>query len=306
MGLFLAHRIATARHGGSLEMLDAEPHGTRAVLVLRDARGNGHESTFRRSHEMKRADLTHRGRVLAATCLFTAACVPALAGDTPQATGDEVKVKTVVVCKDSAVVKGDGVTGVVMLERRAVGGAEPTTELRVLGADGGDATVVDVSGLEVGESRTVTTAAGKTIEITRTEAGLSIDADGKQVEVALPEAGADVIAGAGLGDVHVMKFVHATDGDAAVAGDVEKTVIVRTIDAHGALPGMPALWAERVDFENLKSLEGLEPEVREKVVAALKEILASPQLLTFEAHVGDAGTTSPHVRVLRRGTATPQ
>jgi signal transduction histidine kinase len=34
MGLFLAHRIATSRYGGSLHLEDAEPTGTRAILEL--------------------------------------------------------------------------------------------------------------------------------------------------------------------------------------------------------------------------------------------------------------------------------
>lgn len=36
MGLFLAHRLATERYGGSLELLDREGGGTRAVLTLGD------------------------------------------------------------------------------------------------------------------------------------------------------------------------------------------------------------------------------------------------------------------------------
>ncbi|HEX7580647.1 MAG TPA: HAMP domain-containing sensor histidine kinase [Thermoanaerobaculia bacterium] len=39
MGLFLAHRIATGRYAGSLELAGASPCGTRAVLVLRDRTG---------------------------------------------------------------------------------------------------------------------------------------------------------------------------------------------------------------------------------------------------------------------------
>ena len=34
MGLFLAHRIATSRYGGSLELLDRKTGGTRAVLEI--------------------------------------------------------------------------------------------------------------------------------------------------------------------------------------------------------------------------------------------------------------------------------
>ena len=34
MGLFLAHRIATTRYGGSLELLDRDQQGTRAVLEI--------------------------------------------------------------------------------------------------------------------------------------------------------------------------------------------------------------------------------------------------------------------------------
>jgi signal transduction histidine kinase len=36
MGLFLAHRIASTRYGGSLELVDLEPRGTRAILELMD------------------------------------------------------------------------------------------------------------------------------------------------------------------------------------------------------------------------------------------------------------------------------
>jgi signal transduction histidine kinase len=43
MGLFLAYRIATTRYDGSLELVDLEPRGTRAVLELSDrkTRQNG-------------------------------------------------------------------------------------------------------------------------------------------------------------------------------------------------------------------------------------------------------------------------
>jgi signal transduction histidine kinase len=36
MGLFLAHRIASTRYDGSLELVDLEPRGTRAILELSD------------------------------------------------------------------------------------------------------------------------------------------------------------------------------------------------------------------------------------------------------------------------------
>ncbi len=36
MGLFLAHRIATTRYDGSLELVDLEPRGIRAILELSD------------------------------------------------------------------------------------------------------------------------------------------------------------------------------------------------------------------------------------------------------------------------------
>jgi signal transduction histidine kinase len=39
MGLFLAHRIATSRYGGDLSLVDREPHGTRAVLILGPRQG---------------------------------------------------------------------------------------------------------------------------------------------------------------------------------------------------------------------------------------------------------------------------
>ncbi len=39
MGLFLAHRIATTRYGGSLDLLAAAPQGVRAVLELADRQG---------------------------------------------------------------------------------------------------------------------------------------------------------------------------------------------------------------------------------------------------------------------------
>ncbi len=39
MGLFLAHRIVTTRYGGSLELFDREPRGTRAVLAFGPRKG---------------------------------------------------------------------------------------------------------------------------------------------------------------------------------------------------------------------------------------------------------------------------
>ena len=39
MGLYLAHRIATSRYGGTLELTSREAGGTRAVLEVTDRGG---------------------------------------------------------------------------------------------------------------------------------------------------------------------------------------------------------------------------------------------------------------------------
>ena len=201
---------------------------------------------------------------------------------------ENVRVQNVIVREsgDTDAVPGQSI----FIKRREVTGEQPTTELTIIG-EGGNPEIFNAGDLAVDETRSFQSAAGKTVEVTRTASGMILVVDGKSIE--LPDV-SDLAGGSNVSvfssddapsrhhEVRVVKVLSSSDSDApgAAAGDH-----VMMLAGHGDLAAM--------DFSKLESLKNLSPEVREGVIAALKEIMATPHLMTVDVH-GPAPT--PHSR----------
>lgn len=171
----------------------------------------------------------------------------------------------------------------IMVTSRSVDGAEPALQVQVLGADGGAPEMIDVASLEDGETRTFTTASGKDVIVSRNEGGVVLSVDGKEIN--LPSL-MNVAVMSGEPGANMATWV-SEDGAEHVINTNENVMVF----AGGPAPMMGGVGLPG-DFSNLQSLEGLEPEVREKVVAALHEILSG----------GKAGFAFHHMAVAAPGT----
>jgi hypothetical protein len=189
----------------------------------------------------------------------------------------------------------------IMVKTRKIDGQAATTELILVG-EGGANEVFQVPELAVGESRTFTTESGKTIDVKRMDRGYSLAIDGKTI--VLP--GEDVLmggpgdAGSGRREVRVMRVEHSGEG----GGEEE---IILGDAAHAVFIEGPGHGLANVDFDPLESLKGLEPDVREKVLAALHEILSSPKFLTVEVtdDTDEPGTVRREVIVRKVAPGAP-
>ncbi len=116
-------------------------------------------------------------------------------------------------------------------------------------AEGGQAEVITIDNLEVGQSRELTTESGKSVLVSRDEQGLVVDVGGELIEVDLPTMHDDLrIAAMDLGD---------GDHEVVVLEDIEeliddngKRIIVKskTINATG----------DEVDIDIQQLLDDLE------------------------------------------------
>lgn len=163
----------------------------------------------------------------------------------------------------------------IMVTSRAVDGGDPTMQVQVMGLSGDDAETIDVNSLAEGETKTFTTKDGREVVVSRAADGVTLSVDGKEIK--LPSlANVAVMSAEGMPG-HAMWVTN--EGDQTTASSEEKQVFVFAGAPTMAVAGAPLAFSG--NFDNLKSLEGLDPAVREKVVAALHEILSSPQGLSF-------------------------
>ena len=196
-----------------------------------------------------------------ASAAALAAASLAVAGEPQTTTRTETKTRVVVMNADHASLPADGHQ--IMVTSRAIDGADPTMQVKVLG-EGLEGETIDVGSLEPGETRTFTTKDGKDVVVTRGETGVTLSVDGKEIE--LPSLTNLSVMHAGPGAAVASAW---TAGDGQVVTDDQNVVVVGAphvmIGGPGALAG---------NFDQLDSLKDLDPEVREKVVAALHEILS--------------------------------
>ena len=141
-----------------------------------------------------------------------------------------------------------------LIAAAAVAGEEHETRIEIaVDGDGDEPRVfewhsndpdADLSGLDVGESKTLTGDDGKEVVVTRTEKGLEFNVDGETINV--------------LGDADGMLHeVHKMDGDNAVF--VKKSKDVKIIETH-ADDGVTIIASDEID-----------DETRARIEAALKD-----------------------------------
>jgi len=112
----------------------------------------------------------------------------------------------------------------VMVEILKAGDSNAKVDINV----DGNAEVFSLPELEVGETKDIITESGKTITITKTESGLSINVDGNDIE--LPSVGGDMAA-------HVMRMggpLHTANQGVQVIGDLTEEQVAIIKDAFAA------------------------------------------------------------------------
>lgn len=185
----------------------------------------------------------------------------------------------------------------IVVTSRAVDGQEPSLQVKMLGLEGADGEAIDIGSLEPGETRTFTSASGKDVVVTRGDEGVTLSVDGKQIQ--LPS-----ILGVSVSDPGArMAIVQAEGGSGTwtAAGETEDVIVLGGAP-HAFLPSPMALAG---NFEQLESVKDLDPEVREKVVAALKEIFAAHHgahafAFTTQAPAPGDAAAAPGQRVMVR------
>lgn len=184
----------------------------------------------------------------------------------------------------------------IVVTSRAIDGETPQLQVKMLGADSLDGETLDIAALEEGETRTFTTREGKEVVVSRGEEGITLSVDGK--EIRLPSlTSVNVLASGGHAIAGGPTWVHAGD----MAGHSEDVIVLG--GTPHVFPAAPLAMAS--NFENLKSLEGLEPEVREKVVAALHEIFSKQHgafafTTTLPAPADGSSARAPSQRMIVR------
>jgi len=217
--------------------------------------------------------------LLGASALVAASSV-AMAGDVPAESSrhEVVKVHEIVVRKDAAP-SGQATPRTIVLESRATNGEKLATEVRVISGSPDDVLTFQLDDLGEGQTRTFQTPAGKDIEVKRDGDRLLVTVDGETTEAPAPPMGSGVFGIVAAGD-RQMLWTEGADGAEPEAKHRAMKVFVHR-DAGDAHPMVLALH-RKVNFNELEALAGLDPEVRAKVVAALEEILASPEVLSLE------------------------
>lgn len=144
--------------------------------------------------------------------------------------------------------------------------------IKLVLTEGTEPVEIDISDLEVGESRQVIDQGGQEVAVTHLEDGLEVTVDGEVIE--LPMVAHHGAHGADSGGHRKVIVQRSEDGDAADV-DVDIEVLTDAHEVHG-LAGHPRIIVRR--HENAAKrlidsgvLEQLEPEVREQILEALRQ-----------------------------------
>jgi len=207
---------------------------------------------------------------LSLAALATLAALPLLAGEPTTTTSttrstEHVAMRRIVVSDDSDAAVPEHSVAVFS---RAVDGGAPTMSVQLLGKDGAAPESFDVAELAIGETKRFTSDSGREVEIGRTDDGITLAIDGKTID--LPG-----LSGAGDSTMAWTTTANTTGEDMNVVVAGAPQVFVATM-------------RDSIDFEKLESVKKLRPGIRDEVVAALKEILASPEVLTMHGLPGGA------------------
>ncbi|MBK9965294.1 MAG: hypothetical protein IPP07_10510 [Holophagales bacterium] len=175
-----------------------------------------------------------------------------------------------------------------------------------------EATVLKLEPMKAGETKTVTSEAGKPVTVTRTEEGYTIKTGDREIKVktSIDGEGPHVLVPGGK-EVHVVKGHHCGEGEAAnmlFVGDDEKKVIVKK-HAYAFTTGEDAPKAVAADVLKKaapKSLESLDRPTRDAVERVLQEMLDkgtvfAPGAMTMSWHAkegGEEGAGGERVKVM--------
>jgi hypothetical protein len=163
-----------------------------------------------------------------------------------------------------------------------------------------EATVLKLEPMKAGETKTVTSEAGKPVTITRTEDGYTIKTGDREIKVktSIDGEGPHVLLPGGK-EVHVVTGHHCGDAEAAnmvFVGDDEKKVIVKK-HAYAFTTGDDAPKAVAADVLKKaapKSLESLDRPTRDAVERVLQEMLDkgtvfAPGAMAMSWHAKEGG-----------------
>ena len=270
---------------------------------------------------------------LAASLLLAAGV--ASADDATEARVRNVDVRKIVVAGDGADAPHHGV----FVSRVQTNGDDPVTQLQVLGSD---AEAIAIDDLADGETRSIDLGDGRWADLTRDGEMLRLELDDQEIEIPLNPAANGMLPGLdGAKQVQVFMVagdeLHADDGAHGVMtfigedGSIQHPAMGEGFEWHEdgdamigsrvvvkhlgdgtddenvrvmALPAFPlhGMLGGAQDLENLKALEGADPEVRERVLAALQEILGNHHAVTIDMDVQVDDDAAPGERkvIVRR------
>ncbi len=185
-----------------------------------------------------------------------------------------------------------------LIAAAAIAGEKQETKIKIaVATEGGDTEVfkwnsvdsgVDLSDLEVGESKTITNEDGKEVTLTRTDDGFDIAVDGKSIEVMKMHGGGEVdVEVLHEGDAKV--FVHKMHEDGE-DGDVliRKTRIIKSGDDADV---------------TIISSDTIDEKTRERLREVLKDAGKDGEILFLDGSELSGGETvhrKHDVRVIRK------
>jgi hypothetical protein len=171
---------------------------------------------------------------------------------------------------------------------------ERKVEIKILADAGGEAVELDLSDLQVGETRWISTDSGKDVGVTREENGYRLDIDGEETFIMSPGD-----------DMHSRVMVHAmADGVGEGLHSAMSNVWVTGDQQVIELDGIES------DHVFISGLGDLDENQKEDIIDALraagveKEVhfapSGSPHMMSFTTDVHADGDTDVNVQVLRK------
>ena len=168
-------------------------------------------------------------------------------------------------------------------ERAAqAGDREEETTITIATSKDKEATVLKLDPMKAGETKTLTSEAGKPILVTRTEDGYTLKIGEKELTVkTLPDGEGPNVLLPGGKEVHVVKVGEGDGPTMVFTGDDGKKVVVKkhafayTIGEGADTPRA----ADVLEKAAPKSLESLDPRTRGAVEQVLQELIESGAVL---------------------------
>jgi hypothetical protein len=190
-----------------------------------------------------------------------------------------------------------------LIAAAAVAGEEKETKIKIaVATDGDDPEIfewhsadsgVDLSKLEVGESKTITNENGKEVTFTRTEEGFDIAVDGKDIEVMQMHGGGEIdvdveMLHAGDGKVLIHKIHEESEDGDLVIKKTKNVRIIKSDDDAGV---------------TIISSDAIDEKTRERLKEVLKDAGKDGEILFLDGSELSGGETvhgKHEVRVIRK------